>query len=412
MSILKNILKISTGTLFAQILMLIGTPIITGLYEKEVIGIYALFISTLNVTTSFVTLAYDNTIVLPSRKDDAQALLKITLISGGVLSIVTSITLYIPIEFFVKYKEIIFFIGLGTFLQVVINSLNYSKIRDDLFTKLSKSKVLRSIIILAFQIGLFSLGSYGLLLGFIVASFCVIIYLMYKDKNILTGVFKYQNKQILFKNAIRYKEYPKYFCWSNLIFAISSSLPILIFSEYFSLSQVAIYSVASSIMIQPASLISSSIRPVLLSEMAKKKGNKESILFLHNKTFYILFFLGVILSIVIYFILPKIVIFIFGEKWTESAYMVRFLIPYFIWFFVSIPSSIATKVYPFQKYALFFTISSLFIKLCLILIIIYFEYKFNDVVLIFSLGSLSIDLFNHFIVRKLIVKEELRILNL
>ena len=97
---LKNVLKVSTGTFFSQILMLIGMTIITRLYDKETIGIYALFMAFIGVSTSFVSLAYDNTIVLPKKEEDASALLKISIVLSFFFSFLTLLILNIPFNSF------------------------------------------------------------------------------------------------------------------------------------------------------------------------------------------------------------------------------------------------------------------------------------------------------------------------
>ncbi|WP_299434152.1 oligosaccharide flippase family protein [uncultured Aquimarina sp.] len=409
----KNVLKVSTGTFLAQLLMLIGMPIITRLYDKEIIGVYALFVSTISITTSFVTLAYDTTIVLPKKDEDANAVLKIALLFSFSFSFLIALILYIPFDFFKEYKSIAVFIAIGTFFQVVVNSLGYFKIRYNLYSRLSTSKVLRNFVLLLFQVGLYYLSSQkGLILGFIIASVGTIFYLIYKDGNIQSGLFKWQNKVALYKNLITYKEYPKYFCWSNLILALSAGLPVIIFNEYFSLTDVAIYSIAFSLIVQPAGLISSSIRPVLLSKLAQRKKNNQPILSIYNKVFYILLLSAIILSGIIFFVLPPIVVLVFGENWTESGNLTRFLIPVFIWYFISIPSSVSLKIYPFQKYAFYYTILCFLITTTSLFLSIMLEGSFNMVVLVFSLTSLFLSFLNYLIVKRKIIKYEKLVFNI
>lgn len=403
----KNVLKVSTGTFLAQVLMLIGMTIITRLYDKDTIGIYALFVAFIGVTTSFVSLAYDTTIVLPKEEDDAGALLKISIAISFFFSFLTFLMLYLPLDFFKEYVSISLFIAIGTFLQVVVNSLEYFKIRHDLYHILSKSKVLRNFILIVCQIVLFYMGSAnGLIIGFILAMCATILYLIYKDEFICIGLFKKQDKELLKKNLITYKEYPKYFCWSNLIFALSAGLPVLIFNQYFSLEQIAFYSIAFSVIIQPAGLISSSIRPVLLSKLAQKVNAKSSILKTYNKIFYALLVPGIVLSIGIFLILPHLVVLVFGPSWFESGKLTRFLIPIFLWYFISIPSSITSKVYPFQKYSLFYTVVSLIFKIGSIFVTIYIGLNFNNVVLVYAIATLLSDVANHFIIGYKVKKHE------
>lgn len=407
---LKNVLKVSSGTFLAQVLMLIGMPIITRLYSKEIIGIYALYVSTIGITTSFVTLAYDNTLVLPEKNEDANALFKITLLFALFFSFLIPLVFLTPIDFFDEYRPIGIFIAFGTFLQVFVNTLGYFKVRHSLYGQLSKSKVFRNFSLIISQILLYYLTDiYGLLLGNIIGSIIAIIYLINKDKFINSALLIKQKKQLLYKNLVLYKDYPKYFCWSNLILALSTGLPVLIFNEYYTLIEIAVYSIATSIIIQPAGLVSSSIRPVLLSKLAQKKNRKESIIPIFTKGFYLLLLAGITISLCIYFLLPSIVVFIFGEEWIKSAELTRLLIPIFIWYFISIPASVSLKVYPFQKYAFFYSIFTLLIKAIVLFVGGILKFKFNDLVLIFCLVTLIIALVNHLIILRKIKVLESRI---
>ncbi|MEW7279396.1 oligosaccharide flippase family protein [Aquimarina sp. 2201CG1-2-11] len=403
----KNVLKISSGTLLAQILMLIGMPIITRLYSKDVIGVYALFTSTIGIVTTFVTLAYDNAIVLPKKKEDASAILKIVIYISLVLSFLIGVVLLIPLDFFSEYKSIAFFISTASFFQVLVTSMGYFKVRNNLFNELSFSKVVRNTVLLIFQIGLYYITNiYGLLIGFIIASVCTIIYLIYRDEHLKKAILSRQNIQTIMDNANTYKEYPMYFCWSNLILALSAGIPVILFNEYFSLSKVAIYSIAFSLIVQPAGLISASIRPVLLSRFANEKNNLRSIKKLYDKIFSFLILGSIIISIIIFFCYPIVITFVFGKNWEESGFLTRYLIPVFMWYFISIPSSITLKVYPFQKYAFIYTICSFIITIGFILLGINFGINFYYVVLVFSSSSLIVSLINHFVVRKKIINYE------
>ncbi|RDY59825.1 hypothetical protein DX873_10755 [Flagellimonas nanhaiensis] len=406
----KNVLKIFTGTFLAQLIMLAGMPIITRIYEKETIGLYALFISTIGITSSFASLAYDNTIVLPKKDKHAFVLLKITLTSAFVMSCLIGLVLKVPIGFFDEYREIAFFVAIATFVQVFIISLGYCKIRFNDYNRLSWSKVLRNLVLILLQIGLFYVTPYGMEWGFIVSGLAGVFFLIYKDQKILNGLFSKVSKKSIRKELLKYKEYPKFFCWSNLVLALSAGMPILVFTEYYSLAQVGVYSIALSLIVQPASLISSSIRPVLLSKLAQKKNNNKTIVPIYNKAFVTLMVGSIFISIGIFVFFPPIVEFVFGKDWSQSGVLTRYLIPIFIWYFISIPSSVSMKVYPFQKYAFWYTMVSFVSITSMVLISSYYNFTFHNVVLLYAIASLSFSLINHLLVkRKISIFEKLQI---
>lgn len=90
-----DVIKLVTGTSFAQLLTVLSAPILTRLYSPADFGILAVFISTTDILGVIACLRYEMAIVLPEEDDKAANLFGLSLMFAVSLSILT-----IPLVFF------------------------------------------------------------------------------------------------------------------------------------------------------------------------------------------------------------------------------------------------------------------------------------------------------------------------
>src|SRR5699024_1687778 len=97
---IKNILILASGTSFAQLIVVITTPILTRIYSPEEFGIYGSFISLALIFSTVVNLSYEESIVLPKLNRNAINLTKGSIFFSLVLSILALIGFEIYYLFF------------------------------------------------------------------------------------------------------------------------------------------------------------------------------------------------------------------------------------------------------------------------------------------------------------------------
>ena len=64
----KDVTKLASGTMFAQILTIVVSPIVTRLYSPEDYGTMALFVSIVAIVGLIACLSYEFAIVLPEKE--------------------------------------------------------------------------------------------------------------------------------------------------------------------------------------------------------------------------------------------------------------------------------------------------------------------------------------------------------
>lgn len=89
--IVRSVMKVASGTAFAQIIALLLIPFITKVYGAESYGIMGVYLSTLALLTSIVALTLPRAIVLPEKREEAQAITAVSfkiIISMTILSFI------------------------------------------------------------------------------------------------------------------------------------------------------------------------------------------------------------------------------------------------------------------------------------------------------------------------------------
>ena len=67
----KNVATLAAGTAFAQIIVILATPILSRLYTPEEFGAYGIFITVVGLLSTIAALGYDMAIVKEDKEEDA-----------------------------------------------------------------------------------------------------------------------------------------------------------------------------------------------------------------------------------------------------------------------------------------------------------------------------------------------------
>lgn len=403
----QNVLTLATGTGLAQLIAIILMPILSRLYTQEAFGLLTSYTAIVTLLSSFVTLKYDTALVLPKEDRNAYALLKLSNGLTLILTFLSVLILFIPISYFSEYQGLQIMIGLGTILSVNYNNSSLWNIRFKQFKITSISKIIQILSVFVFQFILYSFFNLkGLVIGNILGVSVGGIYLIIA-RNIDYKIYKEISLEDMKTQAIRYIDFPKYFTISNFIMSLSANLPVLLFINYISYSELGLYGMAMTLIIQPVSLISGSFKSVILSYMAEKKNSNQKILKWYVKNISLLLTISIAGSIVIICFGEIIIEFFLGSTWKMTGTYIKMLVPLFIGMMIATPSIAATRVFELQKYGFIYSIVSLITRILTLLILFDFELSFSAVILTYSIVCLLLIVINNLIIYFKIKKHEL-----
>ena len=360
----KSILLVASGTVVAQVLGIIFSPIITRIYPPGQYGILTAYSSVLSILAISASLDYQKAV--PISKDDDEAInvlllsvcflimsvilvtILIALFGNYLLDLINSDTLY-------SYK---YLIPLGMlFLGAYDIALQWS-FRNRDYRIITRTRISQSIAsnINTVLFGLIGFGPIGLLLGFIIgqsAGITSLVSPLVKDKKLLSRVSINRLKYVM----KRYKNFPLYSAPSNYVYTAGNEIPVLLLTAFFGSSVIGLFGLANRIIRLPMNLIGTSVAQVFYSEVAKiGKDNPKEIKRLSVKLIKKLSIIALIPTIVLLLFGPSLFAFVFGSEWYEAGIFARILSVMVYFHFIILPLGRILEILEHQKEGLIFNI--------------------------------------------------------
>ena len=351
---LLQIITLISGTLVAQLIMLLFFPILTRLYTPSEFGLYSLFFAIASMVGTVSSLNYEQAIMLPKSNRDAQVLVFLSIITSIVISLILAVVLLLFYDFFIDYfNHYTYMVWLLPFTTLTIGLLQifdaYST-RKEFYKKIATTKMVASISTVTVQSGskyIFNIN--GLVVGkFISDISALFLFISFHIKK-QTLQLRYVSKKGLRVNMKRYKNFPKYQTASTLINSFSQNIPLFMFSILFSPSISGFYALTYRAMQTPMILISSATRTVFYQKASKMYAEGKDIYQLYRDTTMGLAKLFIVPFLIILIFGQEIFVLIFGSEWITSGLIAQISIFWFALVFISPPTTIIFNIYSLQK---------------------------------------------------------------
>lgn len=390
----KNVLTLMTGTTIAQAIPIAMSPILTRLYTPQDFGALAVFVAVTSIFGSIANGRYELAIMLPKKDEDAINIFALGFIITSVLSFFLFVAVFILKGFIISSFDIkdiglwLYFTPITVFFIGLFNILNYFNNRKKKYTDLKKATILKSIVLAIIQlsVGFFKKGAVGLISGQIISNMFANMRLL---KNIISDKILVSKVSIvkIIVLAKRYKKFPKFEMWSILLNKVSSQVPVLLLSTFFSQVITGFYSLSYKLLFMPMSVIGGSISQVFLQESSIVATEQEELKKLTLKTFIKLFYLGLLPLSTIGIFGDYLFSFVFGKEWIIAGEYAQLMAIWIFLVFVGSPISTLLTTLEKQKESLVFNFSITIIR---IIALIFGYYYLNDSclsILLFSLCS-------------------------
>ncbi len=330
----KNILLITGGAAFSQVLNMVFSPLITRLYSPEEYGILSVYIAVLGALSFVGTFNYE--MGIPIADDDEKAInvliLSLIILSSSVLLLVVVINLFGSRMLILlnanTLNNFLFLVPLGLFLRGAYSIFVQWAYRKKNFTTITKTRISQAAARNGTKVvlGLLGRGPIGLLVGQIFGECSGLVTLSYKqiikDKHLITNI----TKKEIFSLARRYKDFPLYTTTRRYLGDITISLPIVFLTSLYGSQVVGFYGLANTVIQLPMNLIGTSISNVYYAECASLKDqDPKRIRHLSNKMLKSLIILGLFPVVILALWGPELFGFVFGDSWVEAGIYARLL---------------------------------------------------------------------------------------
>ncbi len=359
---IRNVLKLVSGSVTAQILGILLVPIITRIYSPDDLGVFQIFVAISGILVIFSTFSYQFAIMLPKNEEDSANVVFLCSILVTLISLLTAVVvLSFPKDienalnapgaskYFIYLPAIIFFNGLF-FVQ------NYWLSRKVRFGVIAGARVIDTLSTKAFQLvaPIWNVSPLGLIAGYVVGYGCADLFMLRGVKEDLK-VFKKVSIKKMKEMAIQYKNFPLFSSWSALANTISPQVPTFMLAHFYSTSVVGYFSLANQVVNMPMGLIGTAIQQVFFQRISEVKNENGDMKTVVSEVYKKLILIGIFPMILLLILGEEIFTFAFGESWNVSGTYVKILVPWIFLYFISSPISTLYSVFEKQKVWLTFS---------------------------------------------------------
>jgi lipopolysaccharide exporter len=337
-SFVRNVTVLGGGTALSQVVVALTLPILTRLYLPEDFGVLAVYTSIITIVTAFISLQYEQAIVLPKEPEDAASLL---LLAMGIVGSISSIAFIIialfgpAVVILLDDPEVtpwLWLIPISLLTTGLDQVFTFWLIRKKAFSRLAAIRLTQTFVTVGSQLGatiLLNLGAGGLISGLVLGEMAAVIvqgwYIWQEDRSIIQKGVDWGRMK---SQANEYKKYPLFSSWMFSLDRLQTSMPILFLSTFYGSAIAGSYSMAMRILYIPSNLIGRAVSRVFFQTVAEEKAQTGKVSHLVERAFGWLCLIGVFYLVGMLFgsFFFKLVL---GPKWDLVGGYARILAPSF-----------------------------------------------------------------------------------
>ena len=357
---LKNTATLISGYTFVQIIAVLIYFILSRIYTPADFGLFGLYLSIVSITGIISTGKYEMAIMLPKKDEDAMNLLGFI----GFIAVLFSVILLFPVIILnapickllgnEKISVWLYFIPFSTLLVGLFQGLKVYSNRFKDYRNITTANVGQSLTNSAgkLAIGPVFPGPAGLVVGSVLGELtgaAIFIGRFLKREKTNLGQMKWERMKILSKE---YNLFPKFNMLQSVINNFSGSLPIFVFSSYFTPAITGFFTMGYTIIYRPVNMVATAFYQVL-AQRTIEKNNQGLRLYPDIKKFlYGLLKLVTIPFLLVALFAPAIFRIALGSEWEEAGKYAQIITPWFFATCLAMPLSFIPDMFRKQKKAM------------------------------------------------------------
>lgn len=406
----RNIAVLTSGTILAQGIGIIATPILSRIYTPADYGLVALFGAVVAICATLITARYEITVLLPTVESEARSIVALVvllaIVVGGMLAFGATVLpqpvrAWLGLQALGHWLPIAVLGGIATAITAVItNWLN----RRCEYRKIASLRVVQAGVAVLFGLTLGLLAVPNGLLYVQVATIAISMLLF-----LFSGYTSLAHKvsgQSLFVTAREYHRAPAYLLPTAMLDVFTLQLPFILISVWFTAELTGQYRMAWALLGLPAGLVGSATAQVFyqrFSQLWPDAAAAQAILF---KTWRMLAILGAIPFAIVMLSSQQLFSFILGPAWAEAGVMAGILAPMFFASLIHSPTSTTYVVMGMERIVLFFGIAVLVYRPLCLYLGHYFNNFYLGLTLLVIAEIIQVLLFQYLAIRKLRIAQK------
>lgn len=341
-----------TGTVIAQAIPMLLSPVMTRLYEPRDYGMYAAFMVSSTIISAFASGRYEFAVVLPEQDAEAANVVGLCLLLAIAVS--AGVGLFAALGGASALDRLggsrlggwVYLVPPMVLLQSAFQTLNYWLIRVQAFRILSIARVARAVVMGAANMGFGVMHVRGGLimstaLGQAVITFVLVGYVLWRSDRKLTGF----RLAVIRDAAKRFRRFAIFALPADLLSTLAGQFPILLLDE----ASSGLYAFVQLVVNAPLSVVSGSVLDAFKDRASRDLREQGTFAEIFDKIARTLAALGAIPLVVLLAFGPFLFRVVFGPAWEPAGHFARILAA--MYFLKLIVSPLSYSYYIVEKQA-------------------------------------------------------------
>jgi O-antigen/teichoic acid export membrane protein len=325
------------GTILSQVITFGTSFIITTYYDPEHLGLLGTIGALISIVAGTLCFRFEVAIIQADNENAVEVFVKSTILGGTACLVFCLLCFLLPWEFAQKIRTFFVPFLLWCWAYCLFFNSKQLPFKFNNIEMASYGGIFRSGFTLIFQFlgGIINPSFETLLTGRISGDYVGTI--VHVKKYI--SQFKFQHFKTNWPNFIKkHSDFIIYMAPHHLCLALSNNILIFFIERWHGLMIVGFYTLAQRLVMAPIEIIGSTISNVTIQRFGELKENLNEIRVFYFKVIIFSFFVSSISGFFIWlcfdFIIPLL-----GPKWSDSIIMIKALIPFFISYLFSMPTT-------------------------------------------------------------------------
>jgi len=333
---------LASGSLLAQFIVMLASPLLTRLYTPQEFGFLAIFSSMLNMLMVVASLRYQ--IAIPLAKNDRAGVATVLLclvIGVGMAAVVLFLLLMFGDTFarLVNVQEDskwFYLLPVAVLFAGWFEAFRLWGVRTRSFIPLAKARVQQSAAMTLVQIGGFRFGVAALVLGQVVGRIAGFFRLAVPFRRAMSDHGQSVTRSELVLQASDFRRFPIHSTWGTLLSVTGRQLPTVYFAALVGPAGAGLYALSQRMLSTPLTLVSESISSVFTSRVVASDDNEwlGHIIRIFSSS---LCMLAAVPTLALMVAGEDSFAIIFGSAWSEAGVFSAIMAPWVYLVFVSTP---------------------------------------------------------------------------
>ncbi|MBX7107189.1 MAG: oligosaccharide flippase family protein [Chitinophagales bacterium] len=372
----RHVLTLMSGTVLAQAIPILLSPVLSRLYSPAEFGVFAMFTAIGAAVAVAATLRFELAIMLPETETAAINLLRLSftitillslLLLGFILLFHQQLPLWLSTPELGSFQ---FYLPLLLLCAGGSQALNYWISRQKKFRLLAAGKVGQTGTagVLSLLLGYCHFSSAGLIISAVAGQGAALtIYMAGSLKKILR-LESWISREKIIENLRTYKSFALVNTPHALLGVLQDILVIFLLNHFFSKTIVGSYAFGFRILKVPAAFIGAAMFQVYFQKASTLKHETEKLKTLTRNVYLQMSVVGIPLFGLLLLFAPSLFALVFGNEWRHAGEIARVLSPWLLLNFICSPVAAIAVVLNRQQSAIWFAVADTLLRFAAITI--------------------------------------------